>query len=158
MAESMKGLKRSVRCGEVTQDMIGQTLTLMGWTQKRRNLGSLIFVDLRDRSGLMQILFDETKIGAQGFAKAGNIRSEYVLAVTGIVQKRGGAVNEKLATGTMELCATDLRILSESQTPPFPVEENSQTKAELRLKNRTLDLRRPDLQRNLMVKSRVAQL
>ena len=158
MAESMKGLKRSVRCGEVTQDMIGQTLTLMGWTQKRRNLGSLIFVDLRDRSGLMQILFDETKIGAQGFAKAGNIRSEYVLAVTGIVQKRGGAVNEKLATGTMELCATDLRILSESQTPPFPVEENSQTKEELRLKNRTLDLRRPDLQRNLMVKSRVAQL
>ena len=140
MAESMNGLKRSVRCGEVTQDMIGQTLTLMGWTQKRRNLGSLIFVDLRDRSGLMQILFDETKIGAQGFAKAGNIRSEYVLAVTGIVQKRGGAVNEKLATGTMELCATDLRILSESQTPPFPVEENSQTK------------------RNLMVKSRVAQL
>ena len=115
MAESMKGLKRSVRCGEVTQDMIGQTLTLMGWTQKRRNLGSLIFVDLRDRSGIMQILFDENVIGTEGFAKAGEIRSEFVLAVTGVVQKRGGAVNEKLKTGTMELCATGLRILSESE-------------------------------------------
>ena len=158
MAESMQGLRRSVRCGEVTEDMIGKTLTLMGWTQKRRNLGSLIFVDLRDRSGIMQILFDETMIGAEGFAKAGQIRSEFVLAVTGVVQKRGGAVNDKLKTGTMELCATQLRILSESETPPFPIEENSQTKEELRLKNRTLDLRRPDIQRNLMVKSRVAQL
>ncbi len=158
MAESMKGLRRSVRCGEVTEDMIGKTLTLMGWTQKRRNLGSLIFVDLRDRSGIMQVLFDETMIGSEGFAKAGGIRSEFVLAVTGVVQRRGGAVNEKLKTGTMELCATDLRILSESDTPPFPIEENSQTKEELRLKNRTLDLRRPDIQRNLMVKSRVAQL
>ncbi len=158
MAESMKGLRRSVRCGEVTEDMIGKTLTLMGWTQKRRNLGSLIFVDLRDRSGIMQVLFDETMIGPEGFAKAGGIRSEFVLAVTGVVQRRGGAVNEKLKTGTMELCATDLRILSESDTPPFPIEENSQTKEELRLKNRTLDLRRPDIQRNLMVKSRVAQL
>ena len=153
MAESMQGLRRSVRCGEVTEDMIGKTLTLMGWTQKRRNLGSLIFVDLRDRSGIMQ-----TMIGAEGFAKAGQIRSEFVLAVTGVVQKRGGAVNDKLKTGTMELCATQLRILSESETPPFPIEENSQTKEELRLKNRTLDLRRPDIQRNLMVKSRVAQL
>ena len=158
MAESMKGLKRSVRCGEVTEDMIGKTLTLMGWVQKRRNLGSLIFVDLRDRSGIMQILFDETVIGTGGFEKAESIRSEFVLAVTGVVRKRGGAVNEKLKTGTMELCAESLRILSESETPPFPVEENSQTKEELRLKNRTLDLRRPDIQRNLIVKSRVAQL
>ena len=102
MAESMKGLRRSVRCGEVTEDMIGKTLTLMGWTQKRRNLASLIFVDLRDRSGIMQILFDENEIGTEGFSKAGGIRSEFVLAVTGVVQKRGGAVNEKLKTGTME--------------------------------------------------------
>ena len=138
--------------------MIGSTVTLMGWTQKRRNLGSLIFVDLRDRSGLMQVLFDETSVGSEGFAKAGTIRNEYVLAVTGVVQRRGGAVNEKLKTGTMELMATQLRILSESETPPFPIEENVQTKEELRLKNRTLDLRRPDIQRNLMVKSRVAQL
>ena len=158
MAESMMGLKRTCRCAEVTEEMIGSTVTLMGWTQKRRNLGSLIFVDLRDRSGLMQVLFDETSVGSEGFAKAGTIRNEYVLAVTGVVQRRGGAVNEKLKTGTMELMATQLRILSESETPPFPVEENVQTKEELRLKNRTLDLRRPDIQRNLMVKSRVAQL
>ena len=158
MAESMMGLKRTCRCAEVTEEMIGSTVTLMGWTQKRRNLGSLIFVDLRDRSGLMQILFDETSVGSDGFAKAATIRNEYVLAVTGVVQKRGGAVNEKLKTGTMELMATQLRILSESETPPFPVEENVQTKEELRLKNRTLDLRRPDIQRNLMVKSQVAQL
>ncbi len=158
MAESMKGLKRTCRCAEVTEEMIGSTVTLMGWTQKRRNLGSLIFVDLRDRSGLMQILFDETAVGSANFEKAGTIRSEYVLAVTGVVQKRGGAVNEKLRTGTMELLATNLRILSESDTPPFPIEEDSQTREEVRLKNRTLDLRRPDIQRNLMVKSRVAQL
>jgi len=158
MAESMQGLRRTCRCGEVTQDMIGQEITLMGWTQKRRNLGSLVFVDLRDRSGLMQILFDENVIGKEGFEKAGTIRSEFVLAVTGKVQKRGGAINEKLKTGTMELAASSLRILSESETPPFPIEENSQTKEEIRLKNRALDLRRPDLQRNLMVKSEVARL
>ena len=158
MAESMMGLKRTCRCAEVTEEMIGSTVTLMGWTQKRRNLGSLIFVDLRDRSGLMQILFDETSVGSEGFAKAGTIRNEFVLAVTGVVQRRGGAVNEKLKTGTMELMATQLRILSESETPPFPIEENVQTKEELRLKNRTLDLRRPDIQRNLMVKSKVSQL
>ena len=158
MAESMMGLKRTCRCAEVTEDMIGSTVTLMGWTQKRRNLGSLIFVDLRDRSGLMQILFDETSVGSDGFAKAGTIRNEFVLAVTGIVQKRGGAINEKLKTGTMEIMATQLRILSESETPPFPIEENSQTKEAIRLKNRTLDLRRPDLQRNMMVKSKVSQL
>lgn len=132
MAESMMGLKRTCRCAEVTEEMIGSTVTLMGWTQKRRNLGSLIFVDLRDRSGLMQVLFDETSVGSEGFAKAGTIRNEYVLAVTGVVQRRGGAVNEKLKTGTMELMATQLRILSESETPPFPVEENVQTKEELR--------------------------
>ncbi len=158
MAESMKGLKRTHRCTEVTQANIGETVTLMGWTAKRRNLGSLIFVDLRDRSGIMQIVFDENDIGTDGFEKAGTIRSEYVLAVTGRVEKRGGAVNEKLPTGTIEVRAVDLRILSESETPPFPIEENSQTREELRLKHRYLDLRRPDLQRNLMVKSKVATL
>ena len=158
MAESMKGLKRTMRCAEVTENDIGKTVTLMGWTQKRRNLGSLIFVDLRDRSGLMQILFDEDSIGKEGFEKAETIRSEFVLAVVGTVEKRGGAVNDKLKTGTMELRATQLRILSESETPPFPIEENSQTREELRLKNRSLDLRRPDIQHNLMVKSEVARL
>ena len=158
MAESMQGLKRTCRCGEVTENMIGQTVTLMGWTQKRRNLGSLIFVDLRDRSGIMQIVFDENDIGSEGFEKAGTIRSEFVLAVTGTVEKRGGAVNEKLATGTMELRATSLRILSESETPPFPIEEGVQTKEDIRLKYRYLDLRRPDIQRNMMVKSQISSL
>ena len=136
MAESMQGLKRTHRCAEVTTADIGSVVTLMGWVQKRRNLGSLIFVDLRDRSGLMQIVFDENDIGTEGFEKAGSVRSEYVLAVTGKVEKRSGAVNEKLATGTMEVRATMLRVLSEAETPPFPNEENSQTREELRLKDR----------------------
>ena len=158
MAESMQGLKRTHRCTEVTKADIGETVTLMGWVQKRRNLGSLIFVDLRDRSGLMQIVFDENDIGSEGFEKAGTIRSEFVLAVVGRVEARSGAVNEKMATGELEIRATELRVLSEAETPPFPIEENSQTKEELRLKHRYLDLRRPDIQRNLMVKSRVATL
>ena len=158
MAETMYGLKRTHRCAEVTTANIGETVTLMGWTAKRRNLGGMIFVDLRDRSGIMQVVFDENDIGAEGFAKAGTIRNEFVLAVVGVVEKRGGAVNEKLATGTMEVRATQLRILSEAETPPFPIEENSQTREELRLRYRYLDLRRPDIQRNLMLKSRVATL
>lgn len=158
MAESMQGLKRTYRCGEVTKANIGETVTLMGWVQKRRNLGSLIFVDLRDRSGLMQIVFDENDVGSEGFAKAETVRSEFVLAVVGRVEARGGAVNEKISTGALELRATQIRILSEAQTPPFPIEENSQTKEELRLKYRYLDLRRPDIQKNLMVKSKVATL
>ena len=120
MAESMRGLKRTYRCGEVTEAHIGETVTLMGWVQKRRNLGSLIFVDLRDRSGLMQIVFDENDVGSEGFAKAGTVRSEFVLAVVGRVEKRGGAVNEKISTGALELRATQIRILSEAQTPPLP--------------------------------------
>ncbi len=154
----MQGLKRTCRCGEVTESYIGQEVTLMGWVQKRRNLGGMIFVDLRDRSGLMQIVFDVNEIGEEGFEKAGTLRSEFVIAVVGNVERRGGAVNEKLATGTMEMRAKELRVLSEAQTPPFPIEENSQTKEDLRLKYRYLDLRRPDIQRNLMVKSRVATL
>ncbi len=158
MAESMQGLKRTHRCTEVTNADIGQTVTVMGWVQKRRNLGSLIFVDLRDRSGLLQIVFNEDDIGTEGFEKAGTLRSEYVIAVVGEVVKRSGAVNENLKTGEIEITAKSLRILSESETPPFPIEENSQTKDELRLKYRYLDLRRPDVQRNLMMKSKVMNL
>ncbi|MDE7311352.1 MAG: aspartate--tRNA ligase [Eubacterium sp.] len=158
MGESMQGLHRSHRCTEVSNQNIGEAVTVMGWVQKRRNLGSLIFVDLRDRSGILQIVFDEDIIGAEGFAKAGTLRSEYVIAVTGTVNKRSAAVNEHLKTGDIEVAAKSLRILSESETPPFPIEENSQTKDELRLKYRYLDLRRPDLQRNLMMRSKVASL
>ena len=158
MAESMKGLHRSHRCTEVSSANIGEKVTVMGWVQKRRNLGSLIFIDLRDRSGLLQIVFDEDSVGAEGFAKAGTLRSEYVVAIEGNVQKRSAAVNENLKTGDIEVIATSLRILSESQTPPFAIEENSQTKEDIRLKYRYLDLRRPDIQRNLMLKSRVLGL
>ena len=158
MAESMKGLHRTHRCTEVSNSNIGETITVMGWVQKRRNLGSLIFIDLRDRSGLLQIVFDEPKVGSEGFAKAGTLRSEYVVAVTGTVEKRAAAVNENLKTGDIEVIATDIRILSESETPPFPIEENSLTKEDMRLRYRFLDLRRPDIQRNLMMKSKVAML
>ena len=158
MGESMQGLHRSHRCTEVSNQNIGQTVTVMGWVQKRRNLGSLIFIDLRDRSGLLQIVFDEESVGTEGFAKAGALRSEYVVAVTGTVNKRSAAINEHLKTGDIEVIAQSLRILSESETPPFPIEADSQTKDELRLKYRYLDLRRPDLQKNLMMRSKAASL
>jgi len=158
MAESMRGLKRSHRCTEVSASDIGTKVTVMGWVQRRRNLGSLIFIDLRDRSGLLQIVFDENSVGAEGFAKAGTLRNEFVVAVEGTIQKRSAAVNENLKTGDIEVIAETIRILSESDTPPFPIEENSQTRDDIRLKYRYLDLRRPDIQRNLMLRSRVAYL
>ncbi len=155
MAESMKGLKRTHRCTEVSSQNIGETVTVMGWVQKRRNLGSLIFVDLRDRSGILQLMFDEINIGKEGFEKAGTLRSEFVIAAVGEVVKRSGAVNENLKTGDIEIKVTALRILSEALTPPFPIEDGITTKDELRLKYRYLDLRRPSLQRNLMLRSKV---
>ena len=158
MAESMKGLHRTCRCAEVTREMIGSEVTLMGWVQKARDKGGIIFVDLRDRSGIMQLIFENGTIDEEGFAKAGKLRSEFVIAVTGTVAKRGGAVNENLATGDLEVQVRSLRVLSESEVPPFPVEENSKTKEEIRLKYRYLDLRRPDLQKNIMLKSKVMML
>ena len=158
MAESMRGLHRTHRCAEVSNKQIGETVTLMGWVQKSRNKGSLIFVDLRDRSGIMQIIFEEGNVAQEYFEKAGKLRSEFVIAVVGEVVKRSGAVNENLATGDIEVLAKELRILSEAEVPPFPIEENSKTKEELRLKYRYLDLRRPDLQRNLIMRSKVATL
>ena len=154
----MRGLHRSHRCTEVSNQNIGETVTVMGWVQKRRNLGSLIFIDLRDRSGILQLVFNEETVGAEGYQKAESLRSEYVIAVTGTVQKRSAAVNENLKTGDIEVIANDIRILSESETPPFQIEENSQTKDEVRLKYRYLDLRRPDIQKNLMLRSKVAYL
>ncbi|MBR9937436.1 aspartate--tRNA ligase [Oscillospiraceae bacterium Marseille-Q3528] len=156
MAESMRGMKRSHRCTEVSKANIGEIVTVMGWVQKRRNLGNLIFIDLRDRSGILQIVFDSNDVSEAGMEKAATLRSEFVVAVTGKVIARAGAVNENLATGDIEVQAHELRILSESETPPFPIEENIQTKDELRLKYRYLDLRRPNLQRNLMLRSKVA--
>ena len=156
MAESMRGLKRTCRCAELTAEHIGQTVTVMGWVQKSRNKGGIVFVDLRDRSGIIQLIFEESTAGTEGFEKATRLRSEFVAAVTGEVTKRSGAVNENLSTGEIEIVARDIRILSESETPPFPIEENSKTRDEVRLKYRYLDLRRPDLQRNLILRSEVA--
>ena len=158
MAESMQGLKRSHRCTEVSSANIGEKVTVMGWVQKSRNKGGIIFVDLRDRSGILQVIFEESQCGAECFEKAGKLRSEFVAAIEGTVCKRAGAVNENLATGDIEVVASSLRILSEAETPPFQIEENSQTKDEVRLKYRYLDLRRPDIQKNLMLRSKVAYL
>ena len=154
----MKGLRRTCRCAELTTENVGQTVTVMGWVQKSRNKGGIIFVDLRDRSGIIQLIFEESDTGAEGFEKATKLRAEFVVAVTGVVENRSGAVNENLKTGAIEVRAKDIRILSESETPPFPIEENSKTKDELRLRYRFLDLRRPDLQRNLIMRSKVATL
>ncbi len=156
MAESMKGLKRTYRCGELSLANVGEEVTVMGWVQKQRNKGGIIFVDLRDRAGILQVIFEESDCGAENFAKAEKLRSEFVVAVVGKVEKRSGAVNENLATGEIEVRATQARILAEADTPPFPIEADSKTKEELRLKYRYLDLRRPDLQRNLMLRSRIA--
>lgn len=151
MAESMQGLHRSHRCTEVSNANIGEEITVMGWVQKRRNLGSLIFIDLRDRSGILQLVFDEND--GEIFEKAKELRSEYVIAATGVVRKRDGAVNEELKTGDIEVEVSSLRILSESEVPPFPVEEDANTREELRLQYRYLDLRRPSLQSNLKLRS-----
>ncbi len=156
MAESMKGLRRSYRCGELSLANVGEEVTVMGWVQKQRNKGGIIFVDLRDRAGILQIIFEESDCGAEHFAKAEKLRSEFVIAVVGRVEKRSGAVNENLATGEIEIRAVQVRILAEAETPPFPIEADSKTKEELRLKYRYLDLRRPDLQRNLMLRSKIA--
>ena len=158
MSESMRGLHRTHRCGELSAANAGEQVTVMGWVQKNRNKGGLVFVDVRDRSGIIQVVFEEGKADAELIAKAAGLRSEYVVAVAGRVEKRSGAVNEHIATGEIEVIPSELRVLSESATPPFPIEENSKTKEELRLKYRYLDLRRPDLQRNLMMRSRVATL
>ncbi len=154
----MKGLHRTHRCTEVSNKLIDENVTVMGWVQKRRNLGSLIFIDLRDRSGLLQVVFDEPQIGTEGFNKAGELRSEFVIAVEGVVKKREAAINENLKTGDIEIIAKSLRILSEAETPPFPIEEGINTKDELRLKHRYLDLRRPDLQSNLILRSKVCNI
>jgi len=158
MAESMRGMKRTCRCAELSEKNIGEEVTMMGWVQKQRNKGGIIFVDMRDRSGILQVIFEDGEINADDFAKAEKLRSEFVIAVKGKVTARSGAVNENLATGAIELRAEELRVLSESDTPPFPIEADSKTKEELRLKYRYLDLRRPDLQRNLIMRSKVATL
>ncbi len=156
MAESMKGLHRTHRCTELGTANIGEIVTVMGWVQKSRNKGGIIFTDLRDRSGILQLIFEEADCGTENFKKAEQLRSEFVAAAVGKVEARSGAVNKNLATGAIEIRVKELRILSEAQTPPFPIEADSRTKEEIRLKYRFLDLRRPDIQSKLMLRSRVA--
>lgn len=161
MAESMKGLKRTHRCTEVSAANVGEIVTVMGWVQKNRNKGGIIFADLRDRSGILQIIFEKGEdvtrsVNEEDFAKAESLRSEFVVAVVGKVERREGNANANMKTGDIEVRATKLRILSEAETPPFPIESDSKTKEELRLKYRYLDLRRPDLQEKIMMRSRVA--
>ena len=142
MAESMKGLHRTHRCTEVSNKNVNETVTVMGWVAKSRNKGGIIFVDLRDRSGILQVIFEEDKCGQISFAKAEKLRSEFVVAITGEVALRAGGINKNLATGDIEIIAKDIRILSESETPPFPIEENSKTKEEIlvAMQKRILDI------------------
>ena len=155
MAESMKGLHRTHRCAEVVGAGEGAFVTVMGWVQRSRNKGGIIFTDLRDRSGILQIVFEEDKCGTAVFERAAGLRAEYCIAVEGTLEKRE-APNRQIATGEYEVVAKTLRILSESEVPPFPIEENTKTREELRLKYRFLDLRRPDIQKNIMTRSKIA--
>ena len=156
MAEIMQGLKRTTRCAEITPEMLGQDITLMGWCHKQRDLGGLVFITLRDRSGEIQLLIDENSPD-EVREKATKVRSEYVLAVRGRLQKRAAA-NPAMKTGDVEVQVMELRILSESQTPPFYIEENVNANEALRLKYRYLDLRRPDMQDKLMLRHRITKL
>ncbi|MDD6196441.1 MAG: aspartate--tRNA ligase [[Clostridium] aminophilum] len=157
MAESMAGLHRTHRCTELSEANIGEKVTVMGWVQRSRNKGSIIFTDLRDRTGILQIVFEEESCGSEYYEKAGKLHAEYVIAVEGEVRARS-AVNDKIPTGHIEIEAKTLRILAEAETPPFPIEENSKTREDLRFKYRYLDLRRPDIQRNLMTRSKIANV
>ncbi|EGD48525.1 aspartyl-tRNA synthetase [Ruminiclostridium papyrosolvens DSM 2782] len=157
MGESIHGLKRSHKCTELSSSNIGEKVTVMGWVQKQRNLGSLVFIDLRDRTGIVQLVF--TDKDGEMFDKAKTIRSEFVIATVGTVAARSPeAVNKKMATGEIEIIASELRVLSTSETPPMYIEENSEVNEQTRLKYRFLDLRRPDMQRNLILRHRVAKV
>lgn len=158
MGETIYGLKRTHKCTELGSGNVGQKVTVMGWAQKRRDLGGVIFVDLRDRTGILQVVFNGEN-GAEMFSKAESIRSEYVLAIVGEVVKRSPeTINPKLKTGEIEVMVSELRILSKSETIPFQIEEDSDVNEMVRLKYRYLDLRRPDMQSNLMLRHRVAKI
>lgn len=157
MAEFLTGMKRTVKCGEVSSDMVGQEITVMGWTNRRRNLGSLLFFQIRDISGIVQAVLDSNKVDKELFEKAESVKLEYVIAVRGVVAKRTAPnINPNMKTGEVEIEVSELRILSEAEVPPFNVGDANAGEA-LRLKYRYLDLRREDLQHNLIVRSKIAQ-
>ena len=159
MAELLNSTdKRTHLCAELNADNIGQRVCVMGWAQKQRDLGALIFIDLRDRSGILQLAFDDAT-DREIFAKAFGVRAEYVLLAKGVVRARGeGAVNKNIPTGEIEIAVDEFKILSAAETPPFEIVENSKVNAELRLRHRYLDLRRPDMQRNIIARSRISKL
>ena len=156
MGESIKGLKRSHNCGEILENNIGEKVTIMGWVQRRRNLGGLIFADLRDRSGIVQVVFGE-EIDKEAFEKAESIRSEYVLAIEGVVEKRQSP-NKEMKTGMVEVLGKSIRIISESDTPPIYIKENLDASESIRLKYRYLDLRRPDMQKNFIIRHKTTKV
>ena len=155
MGEALGGLKRTMYCGLVREANIGETITLMGWVQRNRKLGGLEFIDLRDREGIMQIVFGE-EINAEAFEKAKTVKPEYCIAVTGKVVKRE-AVNENMPTGMVELLCSSIKILSESETPPIMIKEGLDASEQIRLKYRYLDLRRPDMQRIFMIRNKTTK-
>ena len=154
--ETLHGLKRTHKCAELGEKNIGEQVVVMGWTQTYRQLGALTFIDLRDISGIVQLSFSED-FSEEAFQKAQNVRNEYVLAAKGTVVERS-AINDKIKTGHIEIQVTELRILNKSETPPFAIEEGSNVKDETRLKFRYLDLRRPDVQKNLIARHKIAQI
>ncbi len=155
MAEFLKGWKRSKRCAEVTEQDVGKELTLMGWVQRSRDMGGIIFVWLRDRSGIIQVVFDERQLDAATYKAGVSLRGEYVLAVRGEITRRAKeAVNENMATGTIEMMVKEAKILNESQTPPIYIEDGKNESETVRLKYRYLDLRRPSMQKMLMLRAR----
>ena len=153
--ETIQGLKRSRYCGDFRREHAGETVTVFGWAQRQRDLGQLIFIDLRDRTGIVQLAFDENT-ARDVFEKAFTVRGEFVLAATGVVRVRS-SINTEIPTGEVEIAVTELRILNKAETPPFEILENSNTAEAMRLKYRYLDLRRPDLQRNLLLRHKIAK-
>ena len=154
--ETLQGFKRTHRCAALSEKNIGETVIVTGWTQTYRQLGALTFIDLRDISGIIQLSFSDN-FSKEAKEKAQTVRNEYVLAAKGVVVQRS-AINDKIPTGKIEIQVSELRILNQSATPPFAIEENSNVKDEIRLKYRYLDLRRPDVQNNLIVRHKIAQL
>ena len=155
MGEALNGLKRSIMCGEARESHIGQKVTVMGWVQRNRNLGGLQFLDLRDREGILQIVFKDT-LSEEILAKAKQIRPEYCIAVTGEIAKRE-SINNNIPTGMVELIAEGVKILSESETPPIYIKEDLDAAESIRLKYRYLDLRRPDMQKIFAIRSKTTK-
>ena len=156
MAESMKGLRRTAYCGTFREEHAGQEVTVFGWVQRQRDLGQLIFVDLRDRTGIVQLAFDQDT-DKEVFDKAFSLRSEYVVAARGVVRVRSSR-NSEIPTGDIEIAVEELRILNKAETPPFEIVENCSTAEATRLKYRYLDLRRPDLQNNILMRHRITKV